>query len=107
MMNTENNGLPRITEKVAMLRLTFQIVDPRQHSQYYCETHRQHPCTDPATVPDEHWKTIDKQVVADDQGREQIYDQYRGLVEMIPDGELVRNPRVWAATVTWEQILPG
>lgn len=82
-----------------MLKVSFELVSPVEHREYYCR-HGEHPATDPATIPDEHWKYVER--VGND-----VYDQYRGLCTQVADGELIRNVKLWEAEVHWVELTPA
>jgi hypothetical protein len=87
-----------------MLKVTFEIVHPLDHPEYYCAHHGEHPATDPATIPDEHWRSVES--TKDSPGL--LIDQYAGLLEQIRDGELIRNVRIWhAQDPAWTEINIG
>lgn len=99
LLTKVNNALMKIW------KLTFEIVDPREHSEYYCE-HGSHPATDPATIPDEHWTPVER-LITKEEDVAALADQYLNLIDQASEGELVRNPRFFTATINphWAEIV--
>lgn len=86
-----------------MYKVTFELVNPIAHPEYYCgHGCGEHPATDPVTIPDEHWKLVESP--GDEDGAR---SQFQGLVQQIGEGELIRNPRLWAAEVDWVEFTPA
>lgn len=98
-MTGVNNHLMKIW------KLTFEIVDPRVHSEYYCQ-HGTHPATHPGTIPDEHWNPVERMVTKEEDVAAMV-DQCLNLMDQASAGELVRNPRLFVASVDphWAEIV--
>lgn len=82
-------------------KVSFEHVSAIAHPEYY---YGDHPAVRTEEVPDEHWKVAER--VGDDVG-----EQYRGLLELMSRGELIRNPRLYEgdvpAEVEWREVKPG
>lgn len=79
---------------VKILKVSFELVNPIGNSQFYCGC-GEHPASDPATIPDEHWSTAERAGEPTTEGRQSVLDQYRNLLQQIREGELIRNVRLW------------
>ncbi len=89
-----------------ILRLTFELVTPMhaETRKYYCAC-GEHPATDPATIPDEHWDGVERIGEPTAASAASIVDQYNNLLQQVEDGELIRNVKLWVATEPqWTEI---
>jgi hypothetical protein len=81
-------------------KVSFEHVSATAHPEYY---HGDHPWWNvtPASVPDEHWALTERQ--GDD-----VDEQYRGLLELIGRGELIRNVHLFEADapaeLEWREV---
>lgn len=81
-------------------KVSFEHVSAIAHPEYY---YGNGPAVRPEEVPDEHWTLTER--VGDD-----VDAQYRGLLELMGRGELIRNPHLYEgdvlAEVEWREIKP-
>ncbi len=81
-------------------KVTFEHVSAVRHPEYYRGSR---PCVAPADVPDEHWSKTEAE--KDEAGARA---QLAGLQRLVADGELVRNPQLWASEdlrpVRWQEV---
>jgi hypothetical protein len=84
----------------AKYRISFEIVNPISHPQAY---RGDRPCIPAEVIPDDWWSKVKRESyeLAD------IEMQFSGLVEQIAEGELIRNPLIQRATLTWTTLPAG
>lgn len=74
-----------------ILKLTFDIVSPKDHPEHYCAAHGEHPFSKPHEIPETHWKTLTSYAVAAGDTL-QLLAQWADAAKMATGGtELVRN----------------
>lgn len=89
-----------------MLKLTFELVSPlvATNKKYYCAC-GEHPATNPATIPDEDWRWVERIGEPTEQGAASVVDQYNALLRQVQEGELIRNVKLWVTTEpVWTEI---
>lgn len=81
-------------------RIVFEYVSIAAHPEHY---HGDRPCIQPSQVPDGHWTLVDR--VGDG-----VLAQYEGLMNLIAQGELIRDVRLYVADkpaeIVWRQVKP-
>lgn len=87
---------------VTRWRVSFELVNPISHPQFY-RGERVTPGVTAATVPDECWTPVSRETDSEDDAR----NQYQGLIQLIAEGDLVRNVRLETSTVAWETVAEG
>lgn len=68
-------------------KVSFEHVSAIEHPEYY---DGDRPIVSADSVPDEHWTYTERVGV-------KVTQQYNGLVRIMGDGELIRNPRLFEA----------
>jgi len=86
------NDSPQAQQKY---RISFEFVNPISHPQAY---HGDEPCMRAADVPEAWWHRVERESydLAD------VESQLYGLRSEIAKGELIRNPTIEKASLTWE-----
>lgn len=83
-------------------KVTFEIVSPIAHPEYYCRGHGEHPVADPPSIPDEHWRSCEREG-----SLSSVLDQYNALMRQVKEGEFVRNVKFWTAPEpVWQAVDP-
>jgi hypothetical protein len=76
-------------------KVSFEMVSGIKYPGYY---RGERPVVRPEDVPNEHWHTVSRE-------GEGVEDQYDGLLELIAEGELIRNARLLqAAEPQWREV---
>lgn len=78
-------------------KVTFESVSAIGHPEYY---QGDQPRVTRDQVPDEHWTKTERE-------GDGVDDQHRGLLQLIEQGELIRNVRLFegeAAATEWREI---
>lgn len=78
-------------------RILFEFVNPISHPDAY---YGERPRILASDVPEEWWQPVRRESY--DLG--DVQDQQRGILSQIAEGELIRNPRIEKATLTWEAL---
>ena len=81
----------------AVYRVTFETVSATNHPQYY---RGEKPIVPADQVPDGHWHPVERTGAG-------IHAQYRGLLRLVEQGELVRNVRLFKGTtskISWREV---
>lgn len=84
--------------QIQIRKVSFEHVSAIAHPEYY---YGDRPAVRPEQVPDEHWHLTERQ--GDD-----VDEQYRGLLQLMGRGELIRNPRLYEADppaeIDWREV---